>query len=108
MPGNNRSSRVPNQTNLVDTVERSKSCDTISFVRLSVINNETFGSLFCHKGRVFVHNDYPGGCGFLPPSSHVLGVGMVNDEIDSPIHDGFISFHVMTDSPSVFIQCFCI
>ena len=34
-----------------------------------------------------------GGGGFLPPSSHVAGVGMVNDEIDSPIHDGFISCH---------------
>ena len=51
-------------------------------------------------------NDCPGG-GDFPPSSHVPG-GMVNDEIDSPIHDGLISFHVMTDSPSVFIQCCCI
>ena len=66
MLGNNRSSRVRNQKNLVDTVERSKSCDTISFVRLSVINNETFGSLFCHRGRVFIHNDYPGGGAFSP------------------------------------------
>ena len=45
MPGDNRSSRVRNQKNLVDTVERSKSCDTISYVGLSVINDETFGSL---------------------------------------------------------------
>ena len=53
-------------------------------------------------------NVLEGGRGFFPPSSHVPGGRMVNDEIDSPIHDGFISFHVMTDSPSVFIQCCCI
>ena len=29
-----------------------------------------FDSLFCPEGRVFVHNDCPGG-GYLPPSSHV-------------------------------------
>ena len=107
MPGNNGSSHVRNQKNLVDTVERSKSCDTISFVRLSVINNETFGSLFCHRGKVFVHNDYPGRADFCPLRVMSWGL-MVNDEIDSPIHDGFISFYVITDSPSVFIQCFCI
>ena len=108
MPGNNRSSRVRNQKNLVDHVERCKSCDTISFVRLSVINIETFGSLFCHRGRVFVHNDYPGRWQIFAPFESCPGVGMVNDEIDSPVHDGSILFHVMTDSPSVFIECFCI
>ena len=75
MPGNNRLSRVRNQKNLVDTVERSKSCDTISFVRLSVINNETFGSLFCHRGRVFVHNDYPGGVQIFAPFESGPGGG---------------------------------
>ena len=47
-----------------------------------------------------------GGWNFSPFES--CSRGMVNDEIDSPIHDGFISFDVMTDSPSVFIQCCCI
>ena len=31
-----------------------------------------FDSLFCPEGRVFVHNDCPGG-GFLLPSSRVPG-----------------------------------
>ena len=33
----------------------------------------TFDSLFCPEGRVFIHNDCPGG-GFLLPSSRVPGV----------------------------------
>ena len=40
-------------------------------------------------GRVFVHNDCPGG-GFLLPSSHVQG-GMVLDEIDTCITSPGIS-----------------
>ena len=46
-----------------------------------------FDSLFYPEGRVFVHNDCPGGV-FLLPSSRVPGVcpgGMVMDEIDTCI-----------------------
>ena len=42
--------------------------------------------MFCPEGRVFVHNDCPGG-GFLLPSSRVPG-GMVLDEIDTCISLG--------------------
>ena len=43
-----------------------------------------FDSLFCPKGRVFVHSDCPGG-GFLLPSRHVPGA-MVMDEVDTCIN----------------------
>ena len=42
-----------------------------------------FDSLSCPEGRVFVHNDCPGGR-FLLPSSRVPG-GMIMDEIDTCI-----------------------
>ena len=54
-----------------------------------------------------MHNDCHGGGGGCSPFESCPRE-MVNDEIDSPIHNGFISFHVMTDSPSVLIQCCCI
>ena len=34
-----------------------------------------FDSLFCPEGWVYVHNDCPGGGGFLLPSSRVPGRG---------------------------------
>ena len=43
-----------------------------------------FDSLFFPEGRVFVHNDSPGG-GFLPTWIRVPGGRMVLDEIDSCI-----------------------
>ena len=52
------------------------------------------------EGKVFVHNDCPGGGGFLPSSNRVLGVcpkgGMVMDEIDT-----CISLRQSTGYPSV-------
>ena len=47
-----------------------------------------FDSLFCPDGRVFVHNDCPGGWSF-PPSSRVLWFvpgGMILDETDRCIN----------------------
>ena len=43
-----------------------------------------FDSLFCPEGRVFVHNDYPGGR-VLPPWSRASGAEMVLHEINSCI-----------------------
>ena len=43
-----------------------------------------FDSLFCPEGRVFVHNEYLGGGGFLLPSSRVPE-GMVLDKMDTCI-----------------------
>ena len=44
------------------------------FVKFSNLMSRrgAFDSLFCPEGRVFVHNDCPGG-GFLLPSSRVPG-----------------------------------
>ena len=60
------------------------------FVKFSNFMSPGVGLLapcFVPEGRVFVHNDCPGG-GYLLPSSHVPGVcpgGMVMDEIDTCI-----------------------
>ena len=65
------------------------------FVKFSnfISRGWAFDSLFCPEGRVFVHNDCPGGGRVFAPFKS-CPEGMVLDEIDTSISTFAISYHM--------------